>query len=56
LIPVVGGLTWFVVTLFGFGVAFAAMRAGRADAGRATEPRTTPPSIPPTPPLAEGRA
>ena len=56
LIPVVGGLTWFVVTLFGFGVAFAAMRAGRADAGPAAETRTIPPSIPPTPPLAEGRA
>ena len=54
LIPVIGGLTWFVVTLFGFGVAFAAMRASRADAGAA--PTTSVSSIPPTPPLTEGRA
>ncbi|HSL09820.1 MAG TPA: polymer-forming cytoskeletal protein [Actinomycetota bacterium] len=52
LIPVVGGLTWFVVTLFGFGIAFAAMRAGRADA-RTASPA---PPVPPAPPLAEGRA
>ncbi len=55
LIPVVGGLTWFVTTLFGFGVLLVALRAGRADVATAQAGGPVPPT-PPTPPVTETRA
>ena len=51
LIPVVGGITWFVATLLGFGVLLVGMRANRTGAVLA-RPDTVPP-VPPTPPATQ---
>ena len=54
LIPVIGGITWFVATILGFGVLLVGMRANRAGVtmGR---PDTVPP-VPPTPPVTQAPA
>jgi hypothetical protein len=50
LIPVLGGLTWFVATLLGFGVLLVGARAERT--ARPLSPSSTPPPPPPTMPGA----
>jgi hypothetical protein len=54
LIPVVGGITWFVATLLGFGVLLVGMRANRT--GVAMARPDTVPAVPPTPPATQAPA
>ena len=44
LIPVVGGILWFLVTVLGFGVALVAMRAGRSEASASVAATRLPPT------------
>lgn len=54
IVPGIGGLAWFLATVFGLGVlAVAARHAGRGPAGTVTYGRTAAP-IPPPPPMPLG--